>query len=237
MSKLIFSPQWFYGIESLFDIITIIVSFAIGVSAYRFYKLSKERNYKYFSFAFFAIALSYFVKLFTYANLYLHTIISREVLGITNILYKVTSLSSIALLLHQYLLIVGLLAILVILLKTRNKILIILLLYFLTALTFMSMTAAHMIHVTAVVITFFICLKYYANYDRTKNKTTLYVLISFLALFISHILFLFKYSSATFYVVAELFQIAGYAFLLYTFMTIQVNTKKVKGFPDRTGET
>ncbi len=226
MSKLFFSPQWFYGIESAFDLITIVVSFLIGISAYRYYKLGGERKYKYFSLSFFAIALSYFVKLFTYTNLYLHKAISREDLGfVTDLVSKIPSLSNLALLIHQYLFLIGLLGILAILLKTRSKILIILLIYFITALTFMSLTSVHLLHLTAAVITAFICLKYYSNYEANKSRITLFVLVSFLMLLVSHFFFFFKYNHAWLYMVAELFQIAGYAFLLYTFMTIQVRVK------------
>lgn len=221
MSKILFSPEWFYGFESLFDFITIIAAFLIGLYAYKFYKLSKERNYKFFSLSFFAIALSYFVKLFTYTNVYLRYFISREQLGVVEgLVSNIPSLSTLALTVHQYLLLVGLLGILVILLKTRSKILIILLLYFITAITFLSLTAAYVIHITAALITFFIFMKYYVNYEKRKNRANMYVMLSFLALFVSQLFFLFKFRHAMPYVIGELFQIVGYAFLLYTFITI-----------------
>ena len=57
MSNFIFSPEWFYGIDSLFETFSLLITATIAIYAYRLYKFSDKKNYLYFSYAFILFSL------------------------------------------------------------------------------------------------------------------------------------------------------------------------------------
>ena len=65
MLKFYFSPEWFHGIDSIFEIVSIIVALLIALYAYKIYKFSKVNKYKFFSWAFLLIAIAYIFKILT----------------------------------------------------------------------------------------------------------------------------------------------------------------------------
>ncbi len=63
MFRILFSPTWFYGLDSVFELVSLFVSFLIFVYALRLYRFSGEKKYKFFSFSFLSITLAYIFKI------------------------------------------------------------------------------------------------------------------------------------------------------------------------------
>ena len=63
---------------------------------------------------------------------------------------------------------------------------------------------------------------------ENKYSNTLYLFISFGIIALSQFVFIFTSSNPILYAVAELIQLVGYLFLLYTFVMVLRNAKKKK---------
>ena len=59
------TPDWFKDIDTGFEIVSLLATFLIAATAYKFYKLTDEVRYKWFSASFFLISASYCFKIFT----------------------------------------------------------------------------------------------------------------------------------------------------------------------------
>src|SRR3989338_401517 len=60
--SIILGPEWFLGVGSLLEFLTMIMVFCIGYYALRVFRLSKASKYFYLSFAFFSIGIAYLAK-------------------------------------------------------------------------------------------------------------------------------------------------------------------------------
>ncbi len=80
MITLRFSPEWFYGIDSIFEILAVIITFFIGVYSYKLYRFSGNYRYKYLSLSFLAFTLSFLAKIATNFVIYFHKEV-KETLG------------------------------------------------------------------------------------------------------------------------------------------------------------
>ena len=70
--------------------------------------------------------------------------------------------------------------------------------------------------------------RYFISYRENRYKNTLYLCISFSIITLSQLVFIFTSSNPTLYVLAEIIQLIGYLFLLYTFVMVLRNAKKKK---------
>lgn len=63
-------PNWFFGIDSIFELAGTIVLFMIFLASYKAYKLTTMKRYKYYSYAFLALTLGHLAR--TIANFAIH---------------------------------------------------------------------------------------------------------------------------------------------------------------------
>ena len=63
-------PNWFFGIDSIFELIGTIVLFMIFFASYKAYKLTAMKRYKYYSYAFLALMMGHLAR--TIANFAIH---------------------------------------------------------------------------------------------------------------------------------------------------------------------
>ncbi len=63
-------PKWFFGIDSIFELVGTIILFMVFFMSYKAYKLSHMQRYKYYSIAFFGLALGHLAR--TISNFAIH---------------------------------------------------------------------------------------------------------------------------------------------------------------------
>ena len=102
----VFSPNWFYGFDSILELIAVIVSILLVYYSYKCFKLTKEKKYLYFSAAFLSITTGFIAKIFGTLAIY-RPAITRTALG-SSIHEAFTSLTpyninAIALVMHYFL--------------------------------------------------------------------------------------------------------------------------------------
>ena len=66
-------PGWFFGVDNIVNIFSILVCLLIFLFGYKVYRLTLNNNYKVFSYAFLLICVSYIFKVGTLAALYFAT--------------------------------------------------------------------------------------------------------------------------------------------------------------------
>ena len=77
-------PFWFYGVDSMFEVFSLVVALLIAFFSYRVYTHTKQRNQFYFSVAFLALGVSYLFKVVS--NIMVYREVPKAVeLGILNV--------------------------------------------------------------------------------------------------------------------------------------------------------
>ncbi|MFH1073191.1 MAG: hypothetical protein V1743_07225 [Nanoarchaeota archaeon] len=221
MAHLIVSPYWFYGVDSLFEIIGMIVSLLIAYFSYKIYKYSSSKTYRIMSLAFFFIAISYFIKIITNTFIYFK-ILSFEHFVVMNQLVELNMIYTVGFVLLRVAFLMGLILLLSLALKI-NDIKIIFLLFFFSVITAaFSDYKYYIFHLTAAILLVFIARYFYKNYCEKRTGTSHCIFNSFAILAVANFIFMFVLLNNIFYVVGEVVQLVGYLVLL----SVQVRVLK-----------
>lgn len=210
------SPSWFYGLDSLLEVIIIITAFMISFYSYKIFSVLKSRNHKYFSVAFFLIGFAYVFKIFSSIILYKTIKPSFHLLldPLTASLYSVEIVHFFSFFLFKLLTAFGFLLLFLIAVDVVKKALILVDMYIIfLAVVFSSLFATTAYHTILISFLFFICWYYYNNYLRIKSKASYRILIAFLFMFLAQLIFPIDFS--IFYVLGEILLITGFLVLLY----------------------
>ena len=64
------SPEWFYGIDYLFDSVSVIVALLITFFSYKSYKYTSQKKYLYFALSLFLVAAAFLAKILATIPIY-----------------------------------------------------------------------------------------------------------------------------------------------------------------------
>jgi hypothetical protein len=220
-----FGPKWFYGFDSIIELIAIIISILLVYYSYKCFKLTKENRYLYFSTAFLSLTLAFIAKIMSTWAIYKPQV-TRTALG-SSIHQTFTSLTpfyinALALIVHVFFSLLGFMILFLIIskLKWNNQRVIILLVYFVFLATWLSAIHFQLFYITSFVLLFLITYSYYQNYREIRNEKAKLVVIAFGMLLVSQAFFVFIVYSRTIYVLAEIVQLLGFVYLLIPFILI-----------------
>jgi hypothetical protein len=230
MVEVLFSPRWFYGVDAIFESIAIITTALLSLYAYKLYKFTKKLNHKYFSLSFLMLSLAFLAKVITNLILYFPELREKTVSFIlkkyyilqqTNLVYAAGNLA------YRFLMLLGLLGIFWIIGKSREKNKLLILFYFISLVSFISIFPVYVAgisvpiyyiyHITAALFLAYITYFYFENYKIKKKKAMFSIFSSFFLIFLSQLLFMFVVINLTVYVFAEFFQLVGFMILLYQY--------------------
>ncbi|MBS3103278.1 hypothetical protein J4458_07585 [Candidatus Woesearchaeota archaeon] len=221
----VFSPKWFYGFDSVIELIAVIVSILLVYYSYKCFKLTKENKYLYFSTAFLSLTFAFISKIIGAFAIYKPSI-TRTALGST-IHQAFTSLTpydinAIAFVVYIFFTLLAFMILFLIIsrLTWKNQRVIILLLYFVFIATWISIVHYQLFYLTSFALLLLIAYSYYKNYTEVRSNKAWFVLIAFSILLISQAFFVFVIYSKTIYVLAELMQLLGFVYLLIPFILI-----------------
>jgi hypothetical protein len=224
MIRFAFSPQWFFGIDSFFEFLSLAIIALISIYCYWCYvKWDAPKSYQFMSYAFLAMVLGFFFKIMTNITVVYENITHQEV---GPLLLTITSVkqSDIFLLvgtsLFYFLFLLGLLIVFLVVYKQYDKHTTLLLLYFIAIITFFSQYSYLVFYLTTTTLLGLIFNKYWKNFLKKKSKNSLLLALSFFTLIISHLIFVFVFVNLQLYVVAETLQLFGFILLLLTFISV-----------------
>ena len=221
----VFSPNWFYGFDSVIESIAVLVSILLVYYSYKCFKLTKEKKYLYFSTAFLSLTFAFIAKIVGTLAIYKPSI-TRTALGssIHQAFTNLTpySINSIALVIHFFFMLLGFIILFLIIsrLTWKNQRVIALLVYFVFLATWISIIHYQLFYFTSFVLLSLITYSYYQNYREIKSEKARFVTIAFGILLVSQTFFVFVIYSRIIYVLAELIQLLGFVYLLIPFVLI-----------------
>jgi len=224
MVKFVFSPEWFQGIDVAFIFLSLGITALISLYCYFcYYKVCENKQYKYFSYAFFAIAFSFFLKILANITIIYDTVIEQKVGALTFTTTLVTQSKFLVIfgkILHHFFFLLGLLMLFIIIYKQRDKYTITLLTFLVLVISVFSTSAFFVFVLTAAAISGLIFMKYWKNFRLKRKKNALLLALAFLMIFIGQLLFMALIFSRNLYPVAETIQLFGFILLLLTFISV-----------------
>ena len=242
MFRLFYTPDWFNGLDLIFDAVSLFVALCIAVYSWRVYTIHKENKYAYFSLSFILIALAFAGKMLMQGLLYyaplrnaatavLVPVVGKAATGInySEIFFRIGFFVSMVAMLGAWLLLFFVSQ------KKEGRLKryyevsqIALFVYLLLLISVVSNFKYFVFYLTSAVILGMTVLNYYKNYLNTnKNKNAFRVMIAFLLFLFGNFAFIFVFVAPALYVVGEILMLLGFLLLLKTYATIQKKHGKV----------
>ncbi|MFA6888796.1 MAG: hypothetical protein WC254_04855 [Candidatus Woesearchaeota archaeon] len=228
MYQLGLTPDWFQDIDTLFELISIIVTVLIATIAYKFYRLSSEEKYKWFSLSFLLIAVGYIFKILTNFFVYNEQLITHT-LGLytytVQYIQEYYYIEIFGTLAFRFFMLVGLFSLYYLVNKCQDKKTIPLVLFLILITTIFSTVQYFAFHLTAALILGLIVWQYSDICKKLKKTLTLCnPIVAFGVLFISQLVFALLFLTPKIYVVAEVIQLCGFLLLLYNYISMMWRT-------------
>ena len=235
MFELIPSPDWFQGIDILFEGISLLVALAIAFFSWRIFSIQNDSKYAWFSFAFFLIAASLGAKLVTHGLLYSDSLritaqgVLGPVVGKTNGLVNYADLFfRFGFFAHMVTMLGGWLLLFFLSQRKGNRLKnyyevsqIALFVYLVSLISFVANFKYFVFYLTAAVILGLTVLNYYKNYlNANRSHASFMVLIAFMLLLLSNLAFIFVFLHKALYMVGEVFLLFGFLVLLYVYVRV-----------------
>ena len=228
----VFSPTWFYGFDSIIELIAIIVCMLLVYYSYKCFKITKENKYVYFSTAFLSLTFAFIVKIIGTLAIY-KPAITRSALG-SSIHQTFTGLTpydinALAFMVYIFFMLLGFMILFLIIsrLTWKNQRVVALLVYFVFLTTWISIIHYQLFYLTSFVLLMLITYSHYMNYRQIKSEKAKFVVIAFAILLVSQAFFVFVIYSRIIYVLAEIIQLLGFVYLLIPFMMIFKKKPKI----------
>jgi hypothetical protein len=232
MANLFLTPNWFAGVDLIFEAVGFLVAMLIAGYSWKVYSISKESKFKYFSFAFLLISFSLLLKGITSSAVYFGTVrdVAEVVLGSTvgHSRQYSTLYYNMGFFLEMVTMLGGWLLIFFVSQKGRERLKkfheltqIGLFVYLVMLISWIANFRYVVFFLTGAVLLSLIVLNYYKSYLNNGNKNTKLVMVSFLLMFIAYVSFIFIIFNTIFYVVGQVFLLLGFIMLLFTYSSIK----------------
>ncbi|MBW2971981.1 hypothetical protein KY359_02995 [Candidatus Woesearchaeota archaeon] len=218
------SPEWFAGIDSSIEFLSLIVALLVSWYAYKVYRLSGERKYKHFAIAFILAGVAYIFKILSQIIIYEKELVLQRIgpfLVSRTVLEPVTWLHTYSYTIFSLLMLFFMLLLIIVTFRIKDKPTLILLTYFIVVLTLASSRAQGLLHITLALMAALLVFHFYTNYDRHKTRQALFVTLAFLGILFSHIVMIFMVYDPKIYVAGEALQLAGFLSLMYAFILVR----------------
>ncbi len=222
MWRLGLTPDWFREIDTIFEIVSIIVTFLIAIASYKFYRITIDKKYKWFSLSFFSVAIAYFFKILTNIIVYNESWIRQEILGRNTLTYQYVHeyyyfeiFGTIA---FRFFMLIGIFGLYYIICKCKDRKTIPLVTFLLLLTTLFSTVQYFAFHITAALIFGSIIHQYWLNWNVQKKLYETYY--AFGLLFLSQIIFTLLFLTPKVYIYAEMVQLLGFLTLLYVYIKL-----------------
>jgi len=216
METLYVLPNWFFGADIILELLFAVITLAIALYAFKIYRLSDQRELKFFGISFSFFSLSY---LFWAANnFFLLSVLGDESRELS--LQDIGFYNHIGIYLYLSALMLGAVTLLYTTLKTESK-RTYLLLVILTATTFIfSANKAAPFYTILAIFFLFIFGHYYAECQKTTNKLTKRNTLAMGLLFLASVVFIFAPNYYVNYIIVHALHGIAYALLISSLVSV-----------------
>lgn len=210
MERLYILPHWFFGIDIVLELIFAIITLAIALYAFKIYKISEQRETKYFGLAFLFFSLSYLI--WAGINFFLLSVLSDESRELN--LVDIGFLNHLGIYLYIAALMMGIITLVYTTLKTESHRTYLLLIILTLASFIFSVNKAQPFYILSAVLFFFIFVHYLRECYHNKNRLTMKTTIAMGLFFLASIDFTFASSYYVHYVAVHVLHVIAYILLL-----------------------
>ncbi|MBS3170079.1 hypothetical protein J4210_06370 [Candidatus Woesearchaeota archaeon] len=242
MFRLFYTPDWFNGLDLVFDTVSLFIALLIAAYSWRLYRIHQENKYGYFSFAFILIGLAFAAKMVMAGLLYyaplrnaatavLIPVVGKAATGInySQLFFRTGFFVSMVTMLGAWLLLFFVSQ------KKEGRLKryyevsqIALFVYLLLLISIVSNFKYQVFYLTSSVILGMTVLNYYKNFLNTdRNRNAWRVMLAFLLFLFANFAFIFVFIFPGLYVLGEIFMVAGFLVLLKTYAQIQQGKMKL----------
>lgn len=220
----------FFGIDSLIDFMTLLVSSLISYQSWKVYKILNQKRYKFFSWSFGFLAISFLFKIF-YNLTILHEVHITGPSFVSTLLKSLEVFETVnfaSFFLYKLFMLAGFLILFLIVKKKTDKSDILLLSYLGLIVVFFSIYFNFTFHITTIIILSYFLYHLYQNNKKIKSKNSKLVFSAFSFILASQVVYLFYGLNAWIYLLAEVILFVGFSLLLINHARIKNGKKKNK---------
>ncbi len=220
----------YYGIDSLIDLLIVVVSIVVFLQSRKIYLLSKQRTFNFFSISFLMIGISFFFKILAnLTKLYEVTFAHPSlIISIFSSLGNIEIIHLISFLLFKVFFVCGFLALLLIFSKSKNASETVVFFYLGLVTVIFSIFYNFIFHLTLVIVISAICIYFYVRFIKTRSRLTLYLFIAFLFIFASNFASIFTHLDLIIYIASEVIMFVGFVIILFVHLKIKNGKEKIK---------
>lgn len=219
----VYSPKWFYGFDSIFEIVSVIVGLLIAYYSYKAYRYTYQRRYLHFAASFFFVAAAFLANVISNMIFYTKTL-EKDLTGLTvasvYVFKQVSWVSTIGSFVGVFLMLLAFLILFVTLYRISDKKINFLLFYLIIVAALYSKHSFIFFHGTLIVFMILICAYFCGNYRAKKTKNRRLVASSFVIMALSQLFFMISAFNGVMFVVAQTVQLIGYLILLFTIIMV-----------------
>ena len=221
INDLLFRPAWFILTESIFGIISMIVTFLISLYAYKIYWILSNKKYLFMAVAFFSISLGFLGKTISDMTIIYYDFLIKLLPSFFRLAYIYTG----SLLLYSFLVLSGyvLLACLAMDVKKKGTILALCLIAFLCSILIRRTSSFTFFYFSSFVLLAVYIVPYmYENYKKQRTRNAYRVYLSFLLLAIASFFFIgiTIHGSYLLYILGNLLNLSAYLLLLINSISV-----------------
>ena len=240
MDIVIYSPVWFFGYDSIAEIISMVILFIIGFYARKIYLLTQEKKYKHLSLTFMLLGIAFFAKSLTTWIIYREWVEHELYIGKIIELY---TLYNFGYLLHVLLSLAAYMLLLLLFWDIKDRRVVSLFLVFIVIAALFASKAYISFHIISFILLCYLTWEFWKNAHRMRKaqqpvkrsarqsrtsakeqqakthlQTPYMVFGAFLIITLSQLVFLFMTGTPVLYVAGEVVQLIGYLLLLATLL-------------------
>jgi hypothetical protein len=218
-------PSWFFNYGIIFTLAFAIITLAVGLFAFKIYKLSEQKSAKLFGISFIFISLHYFIQ--SFLNFSIVSTLNQNICNVMKI-ENINTLSVLGAYSHMFLFVIGLATLTYMTLKVKNKTVFALILALPLVSIIFSLNKLYLFYAMASIFLIFISIHYLKNYLKNRQVKTLFILIAFIFLLFGNLHFLVSVNHGVYYVIGHFLELVAYILILLNFILVLKNDKKKK---------
>ncbi len=210
-------PIWFFGYEVSLELIFALITLVLSIYSFRIFRLSEQRQTKFFGLAFAFISASYFLQSFVSLRMILNENIN-EVLS----LVEISTINNLGLRLHMMFFLMGLVTLAYMTFKVKSGKTYAFMLILVVAAIMMSSYVVYLFHLLSTILLAYVLTYYLFNYRRKKKRKrrSLLIIIAFAFLLIGSMDFFFSFSTSMYYVIGHMLELVAYLIILINLITV-----------------
>lgn len=210
MTHLYIVPDWFFGFDIAMEILFGIITLAVAISAYRIYKISRDRSTKNFGTGFLLISLSYLA--WAALNFFALTKIDDGLREFA--LERFALFGAIGLFAHIILLAVGLITLVYATLRIRS----LKVYYLLLGLELLVIASSYdrviTVRIISVFLLSYLAYHFFVEWRTHRNSNIFYSFAAFALLLLSNLDFAFSTNYYQAYVLGHILELGAYILIL-----------------------